>query len=49
MSHEMDFELNNFWIHKLGFNIKHKSTNETFYLYVSLKTNKEDLLKAIKY
>lgn len=42
----MDFELLNFWINKIGFDIRHDKLNEPCYLYLSLKADKDDFLKS---
>jgi hypothetical protein len=42
----MDFELLNFWIHKLGFDVRHDKIDETCYLYLSLKADKEDFMNS---
>lgn len=42
----MDFELLNFWIHSIGFNIKHDKLDEPCYLYLLLKADKEDIMNS---
>lgn len=42
----MDFELLNFWIRKLGFNVRHDKIDESCYLYLSLKADKEDFMNS---
>lgn len=42
----MDFELLNFWIHNIGFDIRHDKVDEPCYLYLSLKADKEDIMNS---
>jgi hypothetical protein len=42
----MDFELLNFWINKIGFDIRHDKVDEHCYLYMSLKADKEDFMNS---
>lgn len=42
----MDFELLNFWISKLGFDIKHDKLDEPCRLYLSLQADKADFMNS---
>lgn len=42
----MDFELLNFWVNKLGFDIKHDKIDEPCRLYLSLRADKEDFMNS---
>jgi hypothetical protein len=42
----MDFELLNFRINKLGFDIRHDNVSETCYLYLLLQADKDDFLNS---